>query len=99
MCSCFIDVFEYEILNITEENLSNQLEFRKNWFISWIAKELDEFNKFLDFINKLESESDSESLRIFLDKVKEEIIELGRLKGFHSRLTYEKLIFLNKNRL
>lgn len=88
MCSCFIDVFEYEILNITEDNLFNKLEFHKNWFISWIAKELSEFQKLLHFINRLES---GDSLRIFLDEVKEEIIELGRLKGFHSRLTYEKL--------
>lgn len=89
MCSCFIDVFEFEILNITKENLLNQLEFRENWFISWISKELTEFQKFLNFINRLEGVDNN--LRIFLDEVKEEIIELGRFKGFHSRLTYEKI--------
>lgn len=89
LCSCFIDVFEYEILNITKENLSNPTEFLKNWFISWIAKELPEFQKFLNFINRLEK--DENNLRIFLDEVKEEIIEFGMMKGFHSRLTYEKI--------
>jgi hypothetical protein len=89
LCSCFIDVFEFEILNITKENLLNQLEFRENWFISWISKELTEFQKFLNFINRQEGVDNN--LRIFLDEVKEEIIELGRFKGFHSRLTYEKI--------
>ena len=88
MCSCFVDVFEYEILNLSEEILLNSTEFNKNWFLLWLAKELQEFQKFSNFINRLESGS----LRIFLDKVKEEIIELGRLKGFHTRLTYEKYL-------
>ena len=62
------------------------MEVGKNWFLSWIAKDLLEFQNFLHFINGCEND-----LRIFLDEVKEKIVELGHVRGFHSRSTYEKL--------
>ena len=78
LCKCFIDVFEFQILQIENEE----------WFIAFISKDLNEFKKFSKFFS--EKIRNNNSLKTFLEKFKDKIISFGRLKGFHSLLTYEK---------
>ena len=78
LCKCFIDVFEFEILNDSTKN---------NWFISWLAKDLNQFQKLCQFLKE------HPKFRVFLNQKRDEIIEYGRLKGFHSILSYNDRIW------
>lgn len=82
LCKLFVDVFEFEIINV-QFTVS---ELRQNWFISWIAKDLQRFKQFCQFPSQN---------ALFIDQVREEVIQLGRLKGYHSLSAYQNCYKIN----
>ena len=70
-------MFEFEILN------SCNLPTSSNWFIVWLAKDLNQFKKFCQFFRE------KPNLQLLLDPFRDKIVEVGRLKGFHSKLSYD----------
>ena len=77
-CCRFIDVFEFEAINIQEGD-------GDGWFIDWLSDDLEQFEKFSIFIRQ------GGENRTFLKRFQDEIIEIGRKNGRHSLSSYEKL--------